>query len=296
MFEAYLLTHFMYRTPGPDLEQIQFSVSTDGLNWELLNDGAPILENHGNFGGLRDPFPYRKQDGSFIILATDLNIELLCNDWNCAKTAGSQDLILFESSDLLRWSPPRAVRMPIVDATCAWAPEIIDDNGVPLVIWSAKRPGERMRVYAAHTENFVDYGEPFIFVNCDEDAIDTTVCLHEGVYYRFTKYDSAQTVVMEQAISLHDPWTPVPGYTLLSQRGVEGPICSILPTGQALLLLDAYGAGAGKSSYRAFLSDDLHSGIFRPADDVFHSACRMKHGSIMPITRLEYERLKQTFS
>ena len=295
MHDAFLFTHFMYRTPGPDLEQIQFSVSTDGLNWELLNRGNPVLENHGNYGGLRDPFPYRKKDGSFVILATDLNIEKLGNDWNAAKTAGSRDLILFESPDLLRWSPPRAVRLPIADATCAWAPEVADDNGVPLVIWSANRPGDRMRVYAAPTENFIDYGKPFVFVDCDEDAIDTTVCLQEGIYYRFTKKDSAQTVVMEKSPSLRGCWSSVPGYTLLSERGIEGPVCAILPSGRALLLLDAYGAGPGKSAYRAYIADDIASGCFRPADDEFRSACRMKHGSIMPITRVEYERLKQNF-
>lgn len=99
---------------------------------------------------------------------------------------------------------------------------------------------------------------------------------------------------MAKSPSLRDSWSPVPGYTLLFERGIEEPVYTILPSGLALLL-DAYCAGLRKSAYRAYIADDIASGCFRLADDEFRSASRMKHGSIMPITSVEYGRLKQNF-
>ncbi len=286
---AYLFTHFMYNTPGPSLEQIQFSVSRDGLNWKVLNNSLPVLENHGNDGGLRDPFIYRKKDGTFVILATDLNIARRNDDWANAVNHGSKDIILFESADLVHWSEPKAIPMPLPDATCAWAPEVIDDQGKPLVIWSARLNG-KTKVYAAHTEDFVNYEKPFIFAEAEMDVIDTTVCPYKGVYYRFTKDEKAQAVLMESSASLTGPWQAVPGYNLGDLRGVEGPICTFLPDGRALLLLDFYGGGKD-ASYIAFTSSDLSQGNFISAKHEYSTDCRLKHGTIMPITEFEYERL-----
>ena len=70
---CYLFFHFQYRDGEPELEQIQFSISRNGLDWILLNGGKPVIENHGDDGGLRDPFLFRKSDGSF----SDLGMPVL---------------------------------------------------------------------------------------------------------------------------------------------------------------------------------------------------------------------------
>lgn len=289
---AFLFSHFEYRTPGPDLEQVQFSISRDGLRWELLNGGDPVLENHSDDGGLRDPFVFRKRDNTFVLLATDLNIALRKNGWKDAVANGSNKIILFESPDLVHWSAPRAVVMPLPDATCAWAPEVIDDDGRYLVIWSARRRGMRTKVYGAYTEDFIRYNTPFVFCEGEMDVIDTTVVRWNNLWYRFTKDESSQSILPETASSLVGPWTRVKSECLSAIHGVEGPICTILPDGRALLLLDCYGVGPD-ASYIAFLSDDLAAGMFVPAGGAFRPSCRMKHGTIMPITTDEYERLKE---
>ncbi len=62
----------------------------------------------------------------FFMIATDLSIYYRGGWGNAsATTTGSRDLIVWESTDLVNWSEPRAVAVGPLDAGCAWAPEAI---------------------------------------------------------------------------------------------------------------------------------------------------------------------------
>lgn len=41
--EAYLFVHFKENLASRIGEQIYFGLSTDGFNWELVNEGQPVL-------------------------------------------------------------------------------------------------------------------------------------------------------------------------------------------------------------------------------------------------------------
>ena len=289
----YLFSHFQYRDRQAELEQIQFSVSRDGFSWTLLNGGRSVLENVENDGGLRDPFLFRKSDGTFVILSTDLCIARRNNDWADAIANGSRRILIWDSPDLVHWSGKRAVEMPLPEATCAWAPEAVAENDGALVIWSAKRPGGPFKVYGAHTRDFEHFDSPFVFCEWESDVIDATVVPCGEEFLRFVKLEKTGTIRMQRASSLRGPWTEVPSFSLREIRGVEGPVCYFLEDGRAVLLLDGY--GMNPPGYRAFLSDNPASGVFRSAEGMFHSEVRLKHGSVLRIDGEEYHRLLRAY-
>ena len=59
--------------------------------------------------GVRDPFIIRSPEGDkFYMIATDLKING-GNGWGAAQTAGSQSLMVWDSTDLVNWSDQRMV-------------------------------------------------------------------------------------------------------------------------------------------------------------------------------------------
>ena len=73
-YTGYLFVHFTGEQPGG--EQVYFSVSRDGMHWEDLNQGEPVLVSGIGEKGVRDPFILRNPlNGKYVIIATDLRIE-----------------------------------------------------------------------------------------------------------------------------------------------------------------------------------------------------------------------------
>ena len=96
-----------------DGEQIYFAISRDGLHWQDLNGGNPVLTSSIGEKGARDPFLLRSVDGShFYLIATDLRIAN-GKGWDAAQYAGSRDLLIWESDDLIHWSEERSVTASI---------------------------------------------------------------------------------------------------------------------------------------------------------------------------------------
>lgn len=101
---GYLFVHF---TGEEKLgEQIYFALSRDGLHWMDLNNGNPVLLSDIGEKGVRDPFILRNPlNGRYVIIATDLRIEA-GKGWKAAEEAGSRNLIVWESEDLIHWDGP----------------------------------------------------------------------------------------------------------------------------------------------------------------------------------------------
>ena len=80
-----------------DGEQVYFSVSSDGLHWEDLNQGKPVLRSCVGEKGIRDPFVVRDPENDrFYMMATDLRIGA-GKGWEEAQYRGSRNLIIWES-------------------------------------------------------------------------------------------------------------------------------------------------------------------------------------------------------
>lgn len=283
----------------PMSEQVYFALSEDGRKWAALNEGQPVLVSGLGENGVRDPYLLRAHDGrSFYILATDLSINRN-RDWRRAQRAGSQSIVIWESSDLVHWSPPRLVRVAALDAGCTWAPEAVYDEaaGDYLVCWASKNRSDnfaKQRIWAARTKDFKIFTESFIYIDKPGHVIDTDIVREGGKYYRFSKDESTKAITMEVSEQLMGDWQDVPGFSLAKLQGYEGPQCYQLKPAadgkpaQWCLLLDHYSTGAG---YKPFVTDDLASGRFSAGND-FAFPFRFRHGAILPVNAAEFERLQ----
>jgi hypothetical protein len=286
----------------PMSEQIYFALSRDGRDWEALNGGAPVLVSDVGEKGVRDPFILRLPNGrEFCIIATDLSIHLN-HDWGRAVTAGSKSIVIWKSADLVHWTGPNLVKVAADDAGCTWAPEAVYDEQARdyLVFWASKNKRDdfkKHRIWAARTRDFVTFSKPSIYIDNPNDVIDTDIARENGKYYRFSKDEKFKAITMEVSDRLTGPWKEVQGFSLAKMTGYEGPCCYQLAPAAAgkpaqwCLLLDFYSRGQG---YKPFVCDDLSGGKFTPAADI-HFPFPFRHGTVMPVTAEEYQRLKETY-
>ena len=292
-----------FNSEGSQLgEQIYFGLSQDGIKWEALNGQKPVLVSDIGEKGVRDPYLLRAENGRFYLLATDLSIYLNHN-WTRAVQAGSHSIVIWESTNLVNWSEPRLVSVAPADAGCTWAPEAIYDTATKqyLVYWASttKRDDfKKQRIWGTWTKDFKTFGEPFIYIEKPTTIIDTDIVHAEnGKYFRFTKDEKFKAITMEQSESVTGQWADVSGFSLAQVRGYEGPACYLLNPAQDgkpakwCLLLDNYAQHAG---YKPFITDDLASGKFVAGTD-FEFPFRFRHGSVLPVSAAEYQRLKTHF-
>lgn len=283
----------------PLTEQIYFSVSKDGRNWMALNDGNPVLVSEAGEKGVRDPYLLRSHDGSkCYLIATDLSINLN-PDWGRAVTAGSHNIVVWESSDLVNWSAPRLIAVAPDDAGCTWAPEAIydEESGDYMVFWASTTERDQFakhRIWAARTKDFVTFGEPFIYIEKPRTVIDTTIVNDGQSYYRFTKDEQFKNITMETATRLAGPWKDVSSFSLSHLVGYEGPECyrlemsSDAASDQWCLILDQYSKGTG---YQPYVTSKLASGKFEPAEG-FKFPFHFRHGSVISLDADELARLE----
>jgi len=286
----------------PLTEQVYFGLSQDGRSWKATNGGRPVLVSELGEKGVRDPFVLRAHGGGkAFLIATDLSIHRN-PDWKRAVRAGSRSLLVWETTDLVRWDGPRLVEVAPPDAGCTWAPEAIydEERGDYLVFWASTTGREDFshhRIWAARTADFQTFGEPFIYIEKPTTIIDTTIVRDGGRYHRFTKDEKFKAITLEVADRLEGPWQDVSEFSLARLVGYEGPACFPImdadgATQSWCLLLDHYSKGEG---YKPFLATTLEGGRFEPASD-FEFPFRFRHGTVMAVTAGEYERLQAAYS
>lgn len=291
----------------PMSEQIYMGISEDGKNWESLNGGKPVLVSDVGEKGVRDSFLLRSHDGQKVwLIATDLCVHRN-RDWHRNTHAGSRSIVVWESTDLVHWSPPRLALVAPEEAGCAWAPEAIydDEAGDYLVYWASTTKGDdyaKQRIWAAHTKDFHTFDKPFVYVEMPNHVIDLNIARDGDTYYRFTKDDKEKSVSMASSKKLMGLWQEMEQFTAGKGKNFEGPICYQLrpaADGQPFVwcvLLDNVSdrIGAGAFGYMPFVSTDLSTGRFTPAKE-FHFPYPFRHGSVLSITTAEREHLKAAY-
>jgi hypothetical protein len=284
---------------SPMTEQIYLALSRDGRSWQALNNGAPALVSQLGEKGVRDPYLLRGHDGKkFYLLATDLSIALN-PDWGRAVRGGSRSIVIWETTDLVKWSEPRLAPVAPADAGCTWAPEAVydEDTGDYLVFWAsttARDDFAKHRIWGARTKDFRTFSAPFIYIEKAQNVIDTTIVRDGKKYFRFTKDETSKAVTMEESEKLAGTWRAVAGFSLAGLVGYEGPECYPLQSvaGEPptwCLILDYYSKGQG---YQPFVTHDLAGGQFTPATG-FTFPFRFRHGCVLPLSEVEYRTLEK---
>lgn len=304
---AYLFVHFKEKST-PDGEQVYFGLSKNGLTWEEVNHGQPVLWAYYGDKGVRD-FTITKcvSTGKYYIFATDLSLSYgmrnqYHHSWDEIGRNGSKCLAVWESTDLVAWSEQKLVKLGDEDFGCLWAPDIIYDkkSGDYVLHWSSSHRCNdygRKAIYYSRTKDFENFSKPeVLYRKEDSGVIDSAMYEEDGKYYLFVKSEgNPQNIILLESENVTGPFSRIRAFDesmMEIQEGkYEAPTAVRLENGKWGLFLDYYGVPGKGQGYVPFIADSLASGRFVRSDDSFHFPYGYKHGTIIKISGEEYERI-----
>lgn len=306
--QHYLFVHFKEKRT-PDGEQVYFGISKDGYHWDAVNGGQPVLWSVLGEKGVRDFTITRDHKGKFYIIATDLSLSYSMkykyeNSWKKVQVEGSNSLMMWESDDLCHWSEEKALPVREKGSGCCWAPDIIEDlkTGEYMLHWSSPNPDHNMKmaIYYTKTKDFKTFTPAkILYEKEDSGIIDSCMVCNDGTFYLWVKSDSNPVaVIMLKSNNITGPFERVYEFdeemnTLFGGAGAyEAPTACKLSDGSFNLFLDFFGVSGKGQGYVSFHADDISSGIFKRCDGDFSYPYGFKHGTILPISEEEYERIK----
>ncbi|WP_290805846.1 family 43 glycosylhydrolase [Herbiconiux sp.] len=313
-YEGYAFAYFT----GNSLEgeNIYFAASegNNALDWNELNGGQPVLRSTEGTKGLRDPFLIRSPEGdTFYLIATDLSIGS-GTSWGDSVRQGSKYIEVWESHDLKTWSAQRHIKVAPDNAGMTWAPEAYYDDtiGAYVVFWASALYGDDdpghtgntyHRMMYATTRDFVSFSEPQVWQDQGVSRIDSTVLKEDGVYYRFTKDEGANTgcadIIQESSTDLR---ATLPSWTQIDScigrdagtSAVEGPTAFKANPGDIngekfYLFVDEYG-GRG---YIPLETGDIANPDWKVSAG-YDLPASPRHGTVLPVTAAELESLNDS--
>ena len=302
---AYLFTYFTGN--APDKEQICYALSDDGYNYTPLNGGNPVISSDtiAYTQCVRDPHILRCEDGkTFYMVVTDMKSSL---GW-----ASNRGMVLLKSTDLVNWQHS-AINFPTKypkqwgNVTRVWAPETIFDRnaGKYMVFYSLRTNDEDSfdRIYYSYVnDDFTDLeGEPQYLFDRGTATIDGDIVYNpsDGLYHLFFKSEggrgifqaTSKTLTAEPGKPLGSQWTVHEAHVDQTEVQVEGVgVCQSIDGKSWIVMYDCY-----TSHYYQFCkSPDL-----KRFEVVQNTATEGKftprHGTIIPITQAEKDRLIAAF-
>lgn len=300
--EHYLFSYFLNNTT--EGQQICYAVSDNGIDFEPLNGGKPVIgsDTISVSGGVRDPHLLRADDGWIYQVATDMDMSK--GKWTC------RGIVMMRSKDLIHWEhhtvhfPERYKGKPYAEADAVWAPQTIYDPeaGKYMVYFSLHSeedgPYPKDAVYYAYANaDFCDLeDDPQPLFTYPYPTIDTDIVQDEqGLYHLFFNTWGGPDGLQRRQYTfrdLHDQqsWTLLSGHMQPNGLASEGSTAYPLIGGGWMLSYDCFKDGV----YQFCRTDDwqhftlVHEtktkGVFTP-----------RHGSIIQITDGEYQTLASHF-
>ena len=302
----YLFVHFR-ETTSPEGEQVYFALSQDGFHWEALNEGRPILWAYYGDHGVRDMTIFREpMSGVCHIFATDLSLSFgmrgkYAHSWDNIREHGSHFLAHWKSEDLLHWGEEELLQLADERFGCVWAPDVIYDREADeyLLHWSSPFRGKpHMGIYCARTRDFRTFSEPALLYEMQEGSIiDSAMYEEDGKYYLFIKgEENPRRIMLLEGDHVHGPFRRIHRFDeamlQIEEGKYEAPTAVRLEDGRWCLFLDYYGVAGAGQGYVPFLANSLKSGEFVRSDADFSFPYGFKHGTILPISGKEYDRMK----
>ncbi len=289
-FSAYLFAYFTGNSKSE--EAIRFALSNDGYNYRALNSNNSIInsEEISSTGGVRDPHILRGADGkTFYMVATDMVSAL---GWSSNRA-----MALLKSNDLINWTSSIVniqKRFSGHDSLLrVWAPQTIYDPVAKkyMIYFSMKHGKDPDKIYYSYANaDFTDLEtEPkqLFFSPTNGACIDGDIVYKDGKYYLFFKTEGEGAGIK---IAVSDKLTQ--GYVLRDRYvqqttdPVEGAGTFKLNNGEGYILMyDVY----TKGRYQFTKTKDLEN--FTVIDQDVTMNFHPRHGTVMPITAKEAERL-----
>lgn len=176
---AYVMAYF---TESPQMQAANYglhlAVSTDGLTWSPLNQNNPVVTPTAGTLGLRDPFVFRRQDGTFVVLATDLN--------GTDFSQNNQFLHVWDSVNLTAFTGYRRIRMHTL-TTHTWAPTAFWDaaRGQYGIVYSANNGRDVFLVN--YTSDFRTVSAPQVYFAPNVGVLDGDIVVDGATTYLYYK-------------------------------------------------------------------------------------------------------------
>lgn len=259
--------------------------------------------------GVRDFTIIRSDNGKFYIIATDLSLSYEMrttyhNSWKEVQQNGSNKFMMWESEDLVHWSAQRELPVRKTGEGCCWAPDIIQDKrtGEYIIHWSSPNKDRDMEmcIYYVRTKDFETFTEPQILYEKENDGIiDSCMVEENGTFYLWVKsYKNPTGVIMLKSDCITGPFERIWKFDEEMEKleggaeVYEAPTACRLEDGSYCLMLDYFGVRGKGQGYVPFRAENIASGEFRRCDEEFVYPYGFKHGTILPISKEEYERIK----
>ena len=293
---GYLFVYFTGNDPRD--ESVCYALSRDGLNFKALNDNAPVIDSKliSETGGVRDPHILRSEDGKeFYMVVTDMTCR---KGWD-----SNRGLTLLKSTDLINWTPSviniqKRYPKGNNDLKRVWAPQTIYDKdaGKYMVYFSMQHGnGPDIIYYVYANDDFTDFiGKPKpLFIPKNKlSCIDGDIVYKDGEYHLFYKTEGNGNGIKKAVTKklTSGKWTESPDYKQQTENAVEGAgTFKMIDSDKYVLMYDVYMNGA----YQFTESTDLDN--FKVIDSRVSMDFHPRHGTVIPVTEEEYQRLERAF-
>lgn len=293
-YYGYLFAFFIGNSP--EQERIYFALSTDGYKYKVINRNKPVIISQSGTECVRDPYIFRGEDGCYYMIATDMRSEL---GWS-----SNRNIITWKSEDLVNWTDETVIKINNTsevtkNTTRAWAPQAIWDPErgeymIYFALCSNATNGRTLMYYVYSPDMKTLSSEPELLLapTNGNSAIDADIIYHDGLYYMFFKDETSGGIRLTTSEKLNS------GYSynrskLVSPAGlaVEGSTTFELIDGSGWLLIsDAYTSGYFVMEHTTDLKN------FEVLDrSEYRFNFNPRHGSVIPITKAEYDALLDAF-
>lgn len=300
-FEAYLFAHMMHGDYG----RLYYSVSLDGLHWELLNGGKRVCKEYRGHADI-----CKGHDGRYYLVGN--------------RGDNRPDINFWVSEDLITWKHysdyvPDLKQVPDY-------PKALDRIGAPKLFYDAASSQYVLTWHTTHDLGPTDLPEPYwagqrtLFATSrdlrafsaplrklfawDMATIDVIIRKEGDFYYAILKderyptleWTTGKTIRICRSPHLLGPYSE-PGPPL-SPSFREAPTVIPSPNGRAWYLYYeqypgvAYGLSVGASLQGPWFQV---AGNQQPSWDKYRLPPKVRHGSMLPITRKQYEALVAAF-
>lgn len=283
-YVGYLMTYFI--GDGLKNEKVFYAWTYDGTLWYQINFQKPILSATIGTRRLRDPSFIRKKNGEFTLVATE--------------GFDNPDIFAFDTTNFKDFENERLIKLnssvdDSMSETQAWAPEGFYDRRFDkyVVYWSS--PND-VNMFYNYSSDLNDIGYPNVLVDVGFPVIDGTI-MKVGAEYSIVLKDERKP--MEKHSQLFVGYSDSDyrsfdnfNFNFFSNHQSEGPF--IVKRGyDYLLYYDDY----TRHQFKAFQFYELKANEFKELDDseIISSVVNLKHGSAIPLTWKEFERLKENY-
>jgi hypothetical protein len=280
---AYVMAYF---TESPQFQGADYglhlAVSRDGLNWTPLNQNNPVVTPTAGTMGLRDPFVFRKQDGTFGVIATDLR--------GTNFSLNSQFLHMWDSTNLTNFTGYRRLRMHTLN-THTWAPTVFRDaaRGLYGIVYSANNGQDVFLVN--YTSDFQTVSAPQVYFSPGFPVLDGDIVVDGATTYMY--YKNLADGLLYGARSATGAPNSFTTYTSGLRQGnaIEAPLLLKTNEGSGWRLWGDSFSPVNNDFY-AWSSSNINANAWTPLNQRDYTPpLNSKHGSMVGITDAEYNGL-----